>query len=125
MANPHRGEVALAAGDRTLTLVYSFDAICRLEERLDMSIAAIGALLEDPAKLRFSRLRPIIWAGLVDRQPEITENDIGEIVDAAGLTAVLAAMGQAFQLAFPQGGGAEGNGSTPAAKAGKGTRASA
>lgn len=102
MANPHRGQVALHAGDDTYTLSFSVNAICALEEALDMPVAKIGGMLDDPDKMRMALMRTVVWAALQDHHDALSEKDAGLVISAAGIGPTMAKIGEAFQLAFPQ-----------------------
>ncbi len=102
MANPHRGEVALETADGTFhVLRYTVNSLCALEERLEMPIARIAALFEGADGISMRHLRAVLWAGLIDRQPDLTEAEAGRIMDDAGMAAVTRAIERAFTAAFP------------------------
>lgn len=101
MANPHRGSVALQVGDRAYTLSFSVNAICELEDALDMPVAGIVNLLNEPERVRMSSVRTIIWAALRDHHDEVDEKAAGEIATEVGVPTVMEKIGEAFSLAFP------------------------
>lgn len=103
MANVHKGDVTLRAGERSYTLRFSIDALCVLEDACGgKGIVALSAELSDPSTLRLGLLRKVLWAGLRDHHPEIDEKAAGEIIpEAGGLAVVMAAVNTAFELAFP------------------------
>lgn len=107
MANPLRGEVPLPCGDQTYMLRFSINALASLEDELDMPIAAVAALLSDESKLRLGTLRLIFRAALSDRHPELSLEQVGDIMQAAGINTAAAALGRAFAAAFPSAEGAE------------------
>src|SRR5690606_738772 len=115
MANPHRGSVALQAGDRAYTLSFSVNAICELETELDKPIADIVASIQDPTKLRLSSVRALVWAALRDHHEAVTVKEAGEIATDAGVQLAVEKVGEAFRLAFPE---AKGKANPPKAKAG-------
>ena len=94
MANPHRGEVELKAGDQTYTLVYTVNALCEAEEATGTNI------LGDFTKL--STLRLILWAGLQTKHSGMSRKDAGNIIGAAGVDVVQKAVTDALALAFPK-----------------------
>ncbi len=90
MANPHRGEVALVAGDKTYTLVFTINALCDIEE------AHPGVnILSDFSKL--SNIRYLLLAGLAARHPETKKADAGNILQEAGFQSVQVAVAEALQ----------------------------
>lgn len=102
MANPHRGSVALQAGDQAYTLSFSVNAICELEAELDKPVAEIIAAIQDPRQLRLSTVRALVWAGLRDHHPDLTVQDAGTMITDAGIQNVVEKVGEAFRLAFPE-----------------------
>lgn len=102
MANPHRGSVALQAGDRAYTLSFSVNAICDLEAEVDKPVAEIIAAIQDPKQLRLSTVRVLVWAALRDHHEEVTIKEAGVITTDAGIQAAVEKVGRAFQLAFPE-----------------------
>lgn len=113
MANQNRGEVTFPAGDKEYKLSFSVNALCELEDALDMPVAKIGDLLNDPVNLRLSTVRTVIWAALRDHHEDIDIKEAGKL--ATDIPLVMSKIGEAFQLAFPQGGN---DARPPKAKAG-------
>jgi hypothetical protein len=101
MGNPHRGEVSLPAGDNTHVIRFTMNSICRLEDHLGKPVTEIAALLQNPAGFRMGMARAILWAGLLDKNPEITLETAGDIATDVGIPACMNAIGKAFSLAFP------------------------
>jgi hypothetical protein len=96
--NPLRGEVSFEADGVPMTLVFSIDSLCVLEDRLDMSVSAIGQKMSEDMRIGF--LRSVFWAGLREHHPEISEREAGELITAVGAQEVGALIGAAFSLAF-------------------------
>lgn len=115
MANPHRGSVALQAGDRAYTLSFSVNAICELEAELDKPVSEIIASIQDPKQLRLSSVRALVWAALRDHHEDVTVKDAGIITTDAGIQVAVEKVGEAFKLAFPE---AKGKANPPKAAAG-------
>ena len=116
MANPNRGEVALHVGDLEYTLSFSINAVCELEDAMDMPVAKIADSLNDTANVRMSMIRTVIWAALRDHHEAVTVKEAGKIASDAGIPVVMEAIGKAFAAAFPE---AQGKGNPPkAVKAG-------
>jgi hypothetical protein len=92
MANSHRGEVDLKAGDETYTLVFTINTLCDMEEeRPGVNI------LGDLSKL--SNIRYLLLSGLRERHPKLNKVDAGRILQDAGLPAAQSAI----QLALERG----------------------
>lgn len=108
MANRRKGEVELEAGDTIVTLRFSTNAICSLEEDLGVGINELGEKMSDPSQFKLSMLRSIVRACVTE---EVSPQEAGDIIDAAGIEATGEAIGRAFQAAFPNAkGSSEGNG---------------
>lgn len=125
MANPHKGEVALAAAGATYMLVYSADALCQLEDLLGRGIIDISleimswgpkldaegrplpetpdAALKRVQAIRMTTVRALLWAGLQEHHPDVDLKAAGTLMIAAGgLDGVMPKIGAAFALAFPE-----------------------
>lgn len=101
MANKERGEVALVAGKDTYVLRLSFNAIAEIETYLDKGINDIAALLKNPADFRIGTWRVMLWGALQEHH-KCSIEEAGEIMGRAGAAAVVAALGEAMTLAFPE-----------------------
>jgi hypothetical protein len=101
MANPHRGQVALQAGERAYALSFSVNAICELEDALGQPVNQIARGMETPDQVRMSTIRALLWAALRDHHEDVGLKQAGEIATEAGVPAVMEAIGEAFRLAFP------------------------
>jgi hypothetical protein len=101
MANPHRGHVALVAGDVSYTLSFSVNALCELEDNIGLPIARIADELNDAENVRLSRVRAVLWAALLDHHPGMDLKTAGKIATEAGLPVCMDKIGEAFRLAFP------------------------
>ena len=94
MANPLRGEVELKAGEKTYVLRYTTNALVELEERTGRSVMDIAN------RPSFKDARALVWAGLIHANPDLTLEQAGEIMDAAGFTEAIQAASQALRKAF-------------------------
>lgn len=101
MANPQRGELALQVGEKSYTLRFSANALCALEDALDVSVVEFGDMLTDPKRVRLKTVRAVMWAGLQDHHPAITLKEAGDIIQELTMAKAMAAIGSAFELAFP------------------------
>lgn len=94
MPNAVKGETKL--GEHTL--VYSFNALCLLEEEKGEKI---GVLLEQlEAGVGLLELRTFIWAGLQEKHPGTSLEDAGDVIQAVGIPTALAAIETAVTAAF-------------------------
>ena len=98
MANPHRGEVTFEAGGKNQTLRLDTNAICDLEDQLDLSIVDIGRLLDAG---RISIVRAAFRAGLVNGDGGMTLAEAGDIIDEIGYEQAATHLSKALERAFP------------------------
>jgi len=112
MANPHRGEVSLKAGDTTYTLSLSANAICELEDHTGRDIGDIASSLNGNVAMKL--VRALVWAALQDHHPDMDIKGAGRVITEAGMPACMEAIGVAFQRAFPD--AEEGSARPPKAK---------
>ena len=110
MTNSLRGEVALGG----YTLRFSVNALIELEEAMGKGVSEIAQHMSG-GDVRMKDVRTILWIGLRDRQPDLTEEGAGDLATEVGIPAALEAVGKAFALAFPseEGGDVPAIGSRP------------
>lgn len=60
---------------RALRLYYTVNALCAVEERA-------GGSLDRLMERQFSATRLLLWGGLMEKQPEITLQQAGELIGA-------------------------------------------
>jgi hypothetical protein len=96
--NPHRGDVALHAGDKAYTLRYSHLALVKLEQKLDKGLVQIAAEMSRTVDMRLRTVVVLLWAGLQKHHPEVTEEDAAEILDEidGGAASAMGAIDAAF-----------------------------
>lgn len=98
---PSLGTVSFDADGRSWVLCLSINALCRLEEAVDDPDEARRLLSGDQTK--FATMRAGFWAALTDHHPELTLEDVGNLLhhigfpDRAGSLFV-----QAVLVAFPK-----------------------
>ena len=92
--------------DRQRHILFSYNALCLLEDTLDLPIADIGNILAGSVK--FGSLRAILYAGLSDDDPRLNVQEVGAILEDLNvlsmpkkLEEITAAVAKAFELAFP------------------------
>jgi hypothetical protein len=91
------GEVGFEADGKRYTLCFSVNAICELEDALDISFEEIRTF-----KKKTKLGRAMFWAAMTDNHPDLTLKDAGKIMAAVGDTRSSELVMQAFSLAFPQ-----------------------
>lgn len=84
--------------DRERTLRYTLNALALIEDRCgDIQKAAAEA-----QSGKVSVIRTVLWAGLVHEDKDLTEEQVGDMVDVADLERVAKAVGEAFGAAMPE-----------------------
>lgn len=107
MANKELGQIELQVGEKTYLLQFTANAMCNLESRLpaDTGSQEFLAALDSKARTgraRMTDLRLLIWAGLTENHPEITEAAAGQIITAiGGIAPTMQKMGEALGAASP------------------------
>ncbi len=101
MANPHRGAVAVRVGEDEWTFSFSINALCELEDCLGKPVPQIVDALGDPASLRISDVRALVWAGMLDYHNGILLKEAGAVASDIGVLLCLEKVGKALEIAFP------------------------
>lgn len=94
-----KGTVAFESLGKNLLLSFSINALCELEDELDMPVSQVGTVLT--ADMRLKTLRTIFRIGLIDEQPGVTDNEAGLIISDIGPERAGELMAEAFSAAFP------------------------
>lgn len=101
MANPHRGEVSFDLDGQTYTLSFSANALCELEDLLNLGVNEITVRLSQSDKLRIKTVRAVFWAALTDHHPDVTVKDAGMMLTRLTVAKAIELIAQAFSRAFP------------------------
>jgi hypothetical protein len=74
-----------------------------LEDVLGVPISDVGQILMS-GKIRLSMVRALLYAGLADEDPKLSEKRVGEFLNErlANLEEISTVIGQAFNAAFAQ-----------------------
>lgn len=96
------GAVEFEAIGAKRSLRFGINALCRIEDRLGYSVLQLGQKMQGGLDMR--TLRTVFACGL---DTSLTDDDAGEIMDAIGVQRAGELVGEAFQAAFPSGGGDE------------------
>jgi hypothetical protein len=99
MATP-KGGVSFEADDKRYTMTFSINAMCEIEEELDMGITDIGEIMS-AGQVRMKHLRAMFRAGLVDNHPDMTTAQAGDLMTELGPQRAADIIGEAFTAAFP------------------------
>lgn len=110
MGNRVRGIVDIEGeSGETYKMQYSLNSLCELEDVLDgrTVIEFAESLGNDPSKMKFKDLRRLLWAGMIEHNEGIDEDEAGRIVeDCGGFAVMFPKMIEAFQAALPDDDGA-------------------
>ena len=87
------------------TLRYDLNAMAELEDRYGSVDAAFEALDSNSIKA----VRCVLWAGLLYAEPELTEKQVGSLIDIASLKTLMKDVGDALQADLPEQGDASPN----------------
>lgn len=68
-----RGKMEIMLAGRPLTLRYSINSLCDLEDRAGMPLDRL-------MNRQFTATRLLLWAGLRQCQPDLTVWDVGELI---------------------------------------------
>jgi cell division protein ZapA (FtsZ GTPase activity inhibitor) len=104
--NSVRGEVAIDVAGKAYKLKFSTNALVEVENIFDRPMAVINQQLD-----RLGVLRVMLWAALncvdpITKKPineqSFSLDDVGNLMDAAGMHAIGPALTKALNLAFPK-----------------------
>ena len=97
--------------DRTRYLRITLGALKRIEDLSGIGIEQQEELAEWSRTL--DGVVGMLWAGLVHEDPDLTVEDVYEIVDISNFGQIRSALDQAIGIAMPAPVAAEGNGTSP------------
>ena len=100
MVRKLRGEVSLQVEEQTFQLVYDVNALCAIEDVLDKSVLEVMTTIKGMPKLGL--VRALLWGGLRRYHEDLSLNDAGDLVMAAGMGPALKVVQEGIQAAFPQ-----------------------
>lgn len=122
ITNPGR-EVHLVAGDTTYTLYAGNRALRMIERETGTSLLALFSD-QGMAELGIGTVTTIVKGLLSKHHPNLTMDDIDDIIDAAGYAAVTDSMTRALDLAMPKADASEDSAGKALEPRGTGTRSS-
>lgn len=100
MTNLVRGQVDAVLADKTLTFSYSVDTICQIEARYpDETLDVLGRRLWNDRGTAFRRA--MLWFGLRDHHPEISEREAGELLTDPDILKIYEAVVRAWGACWP------------------------
>lgn len=90
MANKHRGMVEVEL-DKKRTIRFTMNAMAELEDKLGLSLEDMGNV-----QMTIKNVRTILWAGLIHEDPDLTEEEVGNMVDMGNMEYVQEKVALAF-----------------------------
>lgn len=103
MSNFARGQVPVEALGETYTLSFSLNALCRMEDYFEESVAdtmeRFAGLEEQGKSLPMKSVRAFVWCALTDFHGAMTEEDAGRLVTDIGLQEAVRLVMTAFEKA--------------------------
>jgi hypothetical protein len=97
MANAVKGEVAVACGEKTYTLVLTTNALCELEDLLGQST---GKSIRQLSEMDMRVMRGMFWAALRRHHQALTVQGAADIIDALGAAKAIKALDTAVERAM-------------------------
>lgn len=124
MPDPDR-EIALEANGNHYRLYYGNRAFRMAERESGESFIKLMSSFDvtDPKEIRWENLTLLVWAGLQQYHPELSMDDVDDIIDGVGTSEIMPIVTTAFNKAFPQAqeDQAQGNGNRATRRAKNGT----
>jgi hypothetical protein len=101
MANPIKGEVALEVDGRRYMFMLGTYALAALERRLGMPWPKIFKRASE-GEWGVAEVLAVVHAGLLRHNPQITEVQVADLIDAAGLDRINEMIGEGLKLMQPE-----------------------
>lgn len=80
------------------TIKFTLNALAELEDRYGSVDEAFKQLDNNSIKA----VRYILWAGLIHEDPELTEQQVGNLIDIQYMQELMASLGEAFDADMPE-----------------------
>lgn len=81
MANKQRGELQIVVGEKTYVMRLTTNCACQMESA---SGRPFDQVIAGSLRGSLSDLRLFLWASLLSRQPEMTLEQVGDVIDEIG-----------------------------------------
>lgn len=110
MMRPQVADRQISIGGRSFTLRFSVRAMAGLQDHWQLpSFKAVGARMASLGDdLAVDDLVGILWAALRTHHPDLTQADVLDLVDEAGMDGLVEAMSAALGASLPDAGGGDG-----------------
>jgi DNA mismatch repair protein MutH len=93
MANKQRGFVKIEL-DKVRHLRYTMNALAEIEDQLGVPLSEMKDV-----KMTIKNVRVILWAGLIHEDAELTQEEVGNMVDLGNFEEVQQKIAEAFAMA--------------------------
>jgi hypothetical protein len=103
VANKQRGFIEVEL-DKVRHIRFSLNALEEMEEALGVSVDQFGDAL---TKGGIKAMRKFLWIGLKQEDPELTEKQVGDMVDIGSFLEMQGKIGEAFAAAIGESGNAK------------------
>lgn len=93
MANAQKGKISITL-DKERTLRFTLNALAEIEDKLGVPLSKLAEV-----ELGVKTVRTMLWAGLIHEDEELTEKQVGNMVDFGNLEEVQTKVTEAFVVA--------------------------
>ncbi|MCS0827383.1 gene transfer agent family protein [Cytobacillus firmus] len=93
MANKEKGIVSITL-DKERTLRFTLNSLAEIEDKLGVPLSKMAEL-----ELGIKTVRTMLWAGLIHEDEDLTEKEVGNMVDFTNLNEVQTKVSEAFAVA--------------------------
>lgn len=94
MANKQKALVEVELGGEKRTLRFTLNSLAEIEDKLGVPLSKLSEV-----ELGVKTVRTMLWAALIHEDEEITEKQVGNMVDFENLEYVQNKVSEAFALA--------------------------
>lgn len=93
MANKQKNQVTVTL-DKVRTIRFTLNSLAELEDKFGVPLSKMGEV-----ELGIKAIRSMLWAGLIHEDEELTEKQVGAMVDFSNLEEVQEKVTTAFAMA--------------------------
>ena len=102
MANSERGEIDVKVGEKTYVFRLGINELISLQRALGLQDEDIQEFFQRlGGDLTLEKLRTVVFHGLKRAQPEVTEDDAGDVIDSIGISGVAPLIIESIKLGAP------------------------
>jgi hypothetical protein len=93
MANKQRGLIEIELDGKVRNLRYTMNALAEIEDGLGVPLSEMENI-----KMTMKNIRVILWSGLIHEDPELTQVEVGNMVDLNNMQEVQEKVAEAFAM---------------------------